>query len=194
MMWREVRRVGLVLAMSATTGCNWYYNTEPSPDDLVKMVPWFDHMIKSPAVHPYKSAKVPRNTVLGTVPVGGGEPSWGTGNPRALHYGFDTLAANAVKNPTDPAATLVQGDTLYHTYCAVCHGPAGGLGGPVSAKIGSPSLLTPKARGYTDGYLYSIVRYGRGVMPQYGDKVYSPLKRWAIVNYVRKLQADGGVQ
>lgn len=190
MTWRDVRRAGFLLGVGLVGGCNWYYNTVPSPDALMEMVPWFDHMIKSPAVHPYKSATVPRYTVAGTVPVGGGEASWGTGNPRALQYGFDSLAANALKNPTDPSATLVQGDSLYHTYCGVCHGPVGALGGTVSAKIGSPSLLTPKARGYTDGYLYSIIRYGRGVMPQYGDKIYAPLKRWAIVNYVRKLQAD----
>ncbi|MBL8988326.1 MAG: hypothetical protein JNJ80_18785, partial [Gemmatimonadetes bacterium] len=38
--------LGLVGSLS---GCNWYYDTLPSPDDLMKLVPWFDHMIKSPA-------------------------------------------------------------------------------------------------------------------------------------------------
>jgi mono/diheme cytochrome c family protein len=52
------------------------------------------------------------------------------------------------------------------------------------------SLLTDRARAYTDGYIYSIIRYGRGVMPRYGDKVPSEL-RWHIVNYVRQLQAAG---
>ena len=49
--------------------------------------------------------------------------------------------------------------------------------------------LTDRARGYTDGYLYSIIRYGRGLMPRYGDKVPSPANRWAIVNHLRALQA-----
>ena len=31
--------LALVLSLS---GCNWYYNTLPSPDDLVKLVPWFE--------------------------------------------------------------------------------------------------------------------------------------------------------
>ena len=35
-----------------------------------------------------------------------------------------------------------------------------------------------------------MIRYGRGVMPRYGDKVYRHEDRWAIVNYVRKLQHD----
>ena len=81
------------------------------------------------------------------------------------------------------------GDTLYHTFCGVCHGQAGDGKGPVGPRVGAPSLLTGRARGYSDGYLYSIIRYGRGVMPRYGDKVYLPADRWAIVNHLRKLQA-----
>ena len=53
---------------------------------------------------------------------------------------------------------------------------------------GRRRLLTGRARGYSDGYIYSIIRYGRGVMPRYGDKVYLPSDRWAIVNHLRKLQ------
>jgi mono/diheme cytochrome c family protein len=60
----------------------------------------------------------------------------------------------------------------------------------VTPKIGAPSLLTPKARGLSDGHVYSLIRYGRGVMPRYGDTIVKPEERWAIVNYVRKLQAD----
>ena len=46
----------LALALS---GCNWYYDKLPSPDDLMKAIPWFDHMVRSPAVHPYKRADLP---------------------------------------------------------------------------------------------------------------------------------------
>lgn len=166
-------------------GCNWYYNTLPSPDDLMAAVPWFDHMIKSRAVHPYQRADIPRTTVPGTVPITGGEP-----NDSALFKSGNTSLADRVVNPTTPEATLVQGDTLFHTYCAVCHGMAGSGDGLV--RVGAPSLLTDKARTVTDGYLYSIIRYGRGVMPRYGDKVYRHEDRWAIVNYVRKLQRDSG--
>jgi mono/diheme cytochrome c family protein len=166
-------------------GCNWYYNTLPSPDALLESVPWFDHMIKSRAVHPYARADIPRNTVPGTVPITGGEADWAaefaTGNP---------ATANQLVNPAVPEETLVRGDTLFHTFCAVCHGGAGAGDGTVGPKLGAPSLLTEKARAYSDGYLYSIIRYGRGLMPRYGDKVYRHEDRWAIVNYVRRLQRD----
>jgi mono/diheme cytochrome c family protein len=72
----------------------------------------------------------------------------------------------------------------------VCHGPTGNADGTVSRLIAAPSLLTARARGYSDGYIYGIVRYGRGVMPRYGDKIPAPVERWAIVNHVRKLQAE----
>jgi mono/diheme cytochrome c family protein len=91
--------------------------------------------------------------------------------------------------PVLPREVEAAGDTLYQNFCTVCHGAAGDAKGPVSSRIGAPSLLTGRARGYSDGYLYSIIRYGRGVMPRYGDKVYQPASRWAIVNHIRKLQA-----
>jgi hypothetical protein len=55
--------------------------------------------------------------------------------------------------------------------------------------MNAPSLMTASARDRSDGYLYSIIRYGRGVMFRYGDKIPRPADRWAIVNYVRTLQA-----
>jgi mono/diheme cytochrome c family protein len=184
-MRRSLRAWTAAAGLLALGGCNWYYNTLPSPDDLMKLVPWFDHMVKSPAVHPYKRADLPRLTVPGTVPVNGTEPDWA-----ADWTAGNWAPADRIPNPTDPAATLVVGDSLYHIYCTVCHGPAGAADGPVSPKIGAPSLLTEKARGLSDGHVYSLIRYGRGVMPRYGDKIVDQAERWAIVNYVRKLQAD----
>jgi mono/diheme cytochrome c family protein len=176
------------LAVALLSGCNWYYDAVPSPDDLMKLVPWFDFMITSPAIHPYGKNRAPRDTPKGIVPVTGGERDWGVGDPMKLSYGFDTLAANKVANPTNRAATLALGDTVYTNYCATCHGLLGDGKGPVGVRMGALSLLTDKAKAYTDGYLYSMIRYGRGVMPQYGDKIFRTEDRWAAVNYVRKLQ------
>lgn len=176
----------LVLALGLG-GCNWYYNTLPSPDDALKLVPYFDHMIKSQAISPYQRADVPRNTVAGTVPIHRTERDFGEEFARGVTANVDALA-----NPTAGSArsTLARGDTLYQVYCALCHGPTGALGGTVGPRVGAPSLMTASARGRSDGYLYSIIRHGRGVMPRYGDKIVRPEDRWAIVNYLRMLQAD----
>ena len=52
-----------------------------------------------------------------------------------------------------------------------------------------PATTRSPAIGYTDGYLYSITRYGRGIMGKYGDKITEQDDRWQVVNYVRQLQS-----
>jgi mono/diheme cytochrome c family protein len=199
-----MRRPDLRLALAAaltlsTAGCDWYYNDVPSPDDLMHAIPWFDHMVNSRYVHPYSRANVPRYTVEGTVPITGGEPDWS-----AEWTAAKTTTADALRNPTQPGAAPAhrtgaqipripadldaKGDTLYQTYCATCHGMGGAGDGLVGRRMGAPPLISERAKSYTDGYVYSIIRYGRGLMPRYGDKVYDPMDRWAIVNHVRKLQ------
>jgi mono/diheme cytochrome c family protein len=197
---RRDLRLALAAALALTTaGCDFYYNDVPSPDDLMHAIPWFDHMIYARYVNPYSRADVPRYTVDGTVPVTGGEPDWS-----AEWAGGKTATADALKNPTKPDAPAAhrtgaeipripgnldaKGDTLFQNYCATCHGMGGAGDGLVGRRMGAPPLITDRAKGYSDGYIYSIIRYGRGLMPRYGDKVYDPMDRWAIVNHVRKLQ------
>jgi mono/diheme cytochrome c family protein len=190
-------RAALALVALLCSGCDFYYYRLPSPDDLWHVIPWFDHMIHARYIRPYETEKVPRYSPEGTVPVGG-EPDWS-----GEWVSGKTTTANALKNPLasglkasspGPSAPVIPrdvdaaGDTLYQTFCSVCHGPTGNADGTVSRQIGAPSLLTARARAYSEGYIYSIIRYGRGVMPRYGDKVYAPIERWAIVNHVRKLQ------
>jgi mono/diheme cytochrome c family protein len=195
------RRTALAALMLFCGGCDFYYYRIPSPDQLWHIIPWFDHMITARYVRPYQTAAVPRYTPVGTVPVSGGEPDWS-----AEWAGGKTATADSIRNPNAQAGTAgassagpavpvlpreveAAGDTLYQNFCTVCHGVAGDAKGPISNRIGAPSLLTGRARGYSDGYLYSIIRYGRGVMPRYGDKVYQPADRWAIVSHIRKLQS-----
>lgn len=172
---------GLLALVVAATGCNAYYNA-PGPDDLMHIVPWFDAMIKQVNVHPYQRADIPRYTVPGTVPITGGTPDWESEWPA------NTTTADKQVNPMAGQPATATGDTLYHTFCTPCHGNLGAGDGLVGRKMGAPSLLTDQARHYSDGYLYSIIRYGRGIMPRYGDKVRGNM-RWEIVNYVRQLQA-----
>jgi mono/diheme cytochrome c family protein len=193
---REILALTLLTLMCGA--CDYYYYRIPSPDDLWHIIPWFDHMIHARYIRPYETQNVPRNTPAGTVPVSGGEPDWSAewvaGNPATANALRNPFATGGRPSPPGPHTTVIPrdieaaGDTLYQNFCSVCHGPTGNANGTVSSQIGAPSLLTARARAYTDGYIYSIIRYGRGVMPRYGDKVYAPVERWAIVNHVRKLQ------
>lgn len=197
-----MNRARLALLALLTTGCDFYYYRVPSPDDLWYLIPWFDHMITARYIRPYETDSVPRYTIQGTVPITGGEPDWsdewtkGVGTTAdGLRNPFAPGASGEALRPGAEAALISRdldaaGDTLYQNFCTVCHGVAGDAKGPISNRVAAPSLLTARARAYSDGYLYSIIRYGRGVMPRYGDKVYAPTDRWAIVNHVRKLQAQ----
>lgn len=197
---RALKRSALAALLLLSGACDFYYYRLPSPDDLWRVIPWFDHMIHARYIWPYETQKVPRNTPQGSVPVSGGEPDWSAEwisgkatTANALRNPFTSGAAKA--SPPGPSVPVIPrefnaaGDTLYQNFCSVCHGPSGNADGTVSRQIAAPSLLTARARAYSDGYLYSIIRYGRGVMPRYGDKVYDPTERWAIVSHVRRLQA-----
>lgn len=191
------RRAALALVMLFCGACDFYYHRLPSPDDLWYVIPWFDHMIQARYIRPYETQHVPRYTPEGSVPVSGGEPDWS-----AEWISGKTTTANSLRNPLTgghapgpsipviPREVEAAGDTLYQNFCSVCHGPSGNADGTMSRQMAAPSLLTPRARAYSDGYIYGLIRYGRGVMPRYGDKVVVPGDRWAIVSHVRKLQSQ----
>jgi hypothetical protein len=56
-----------------------------------------------------------------------------------------------------------------------------------------PSLVAPPATERADGYVYGVIRAGRGLMPAYGSRM-THTERWAVVAYVNSLQQAAGVQ
>jgi mono/diheme cytochrome c family protein len=101
-------------------------------------------------------------------------------------------------NPFDPndPNVLALGQTMYERHCAVCHGPTGAGDGPLAGP-GKFPVIPPVASGVAltlpDGYIYGIIRAGRGLMPSYAARV-THTERWAIVSYVKQLQAQAGAQ
>ena len=93
-------------------------------------------------------------------------------------------------NPVPPGAASVQrGEEIYLRFCAPCHGPNGsGITGYI-IPAGYPPfpLLSDRAKAFADGYLYGIIRVGRGLMPAYGHQI-SHFDRGHVVNYLRVLQ------
>jgi mono/diheme cytochrome c family protein len=101
--------------------------------------------------------------------------------------------ADVVVNLPNPVpvteASIDRGEELFLRFCAPCHGPnaAGVTGYIIPAGFPPYPLLTDRVRAFTDGYIYGMIRMGRGLMPAYGSRI-SHFDRWDVVNYLRVLQ------
>jgi mono/diheme cytochrome c family protein len=104
--------------------------------------------------------------------------------------------ANELTNPLEvDSADMARGEELYNRMCMVCHGPEGySADAPILPKLplmAAYNLAEGNAVGFSDGYIYGMIRVGRGNMPGYGHRL-DHFDRWRIVSYVRQLQRDAG--
>jgi mono/diheme cytochrome c family protein len=174
---RTGAQLGVLAALAlAAAGCT-------TLDNAIAKVPWFTNMQQQVAVRPFEAGALDsgaqRMPPPGAVPVTGEEDS------------LDILTdLRGLKNPVPPSLTsLDRGQMLFNTYCIVCHGPAGHSDGTVVPKfVPPPDITQPTTQQRSDGYIYAMIKQGRGIMPKYGDKIRDATDRWDVVNYVRKLQ------
>lgn len=179
---RSGRVFAAALLFAALAGCTDWGGSDL--DWAYDAVPWFSTMRESVSFDPYE---MPRLPAPGAVPFrtpGGDAP--------ALFTQLELDSAAATLNNPLPAnpAVLARGRYIYNGQCVVCHGALGAGNGPV---VGpgkyptAPTLVGGTALGRSDGYLYAVIRVGRGLMPPYGWRM-SEAERWATVHYVRSLQ------
>jgi mono/diheme cytochrome c family protein len=179
------RRALLVAALAlATAGCT-------TLDRAVGKVPWFTTMRDQIAVRPFEPVPGDTNTAPRFLPPEGSVPV--TGREDSLDiYGAGLATVDALRNPIpegDRDFAVARGRRIFDTYCMVCHGLQGKGDGPVAGKFGYvPDLTQDMTVQRSDGYIYAIMRHGRGVMPRYGDRIRDVTDRWRVVTYVRFLQ------
>lgn len=105
--------------------------------------------------------------------------AYGTGMPKSLHLTVENTPG-----------FLRHGEDRYKVSCMPCHGESGNGKGTVAviAIPTVPSLMTFTEDKYPDGQMYETITHGKGLMSGYGYNI--PVKdRWAIIAYVRALQA-----
>jgi mono/diheme cytochrome c family protein len=179
---------GLVLSLLAgSVGCWEQWSNE-----------WFPQMKWQPAVQAFEAVNH-GGRVEGFLPPEGSVPIDGGEAPVSL---VDDAEADRLTNPRPTSLeSLENGRARFATYCAPCHGPAGmgdgtvsmtgPLRGPFAAvlPINGPASL---AKMRSDGHIYTTIRYGRRRMPGYARMPSED--RWDIVNYLRYLNGQKGVQ
>jgi mono/diheme cytochrome c family protein len=151
---------------------------------------WFTDFKEQPKIDPWETAgdSVPmRGNPQNSVSVYGSAAPGFAVSRMALPATLDSMSGIANPVPAD-ARSLHNGRMYYQINCAVCHGEAGKGDGPVLAtkQLFPPPLVGASAEGRSDGYIWGIMRNGRGAMPSYNR--IEELDRWDVVNYVRGLQ------
>ena len=90
---------------------------------------------------------------------------------------------------------LDRGQDRFNIYCTPCHGKTG-VGNGMVVQRGykqPPSYFDDRLRNAPVGYFFSVISEGFGAMPDYAAQI-KPEDRWAVVAYLRALQASRGVK
>ena len=172
----KLRTLALVLPLTLTA-CEWFTDFKRQPSI------WTWEQVKDSTV---ASRGNPQFSVPTTgTAVAGYQVSYG-----AFPATIDSLAS--IQNPTPVSdASLANGRKYFQINCAVCHGDKA-MGDGMATRYGMPgiNLTSDITKARTDGYIFGMIRNGRGLMPPY-NRIEEP-DRWDIVNYLRALQGVNG--
>lgn len=129
----------------------------------------------------------------------GGIPEYEFGGQTGYYYSghvgdyYGSGMPEELELTTDNAGELIRrGQERFNIFCSVCHGTSGdGLG--ITSRYGVPGIanfhLDPfKKPTYPDGRMFEVITHGKGQMGAYGANI-AVRDRWAIIAYVRTLQA-----
>ena len=138
-----------------------------------------DNMANQPKVLPYETYRaLPSATPLWQEPA-------------------DTVPRDWRPQPPPPPVTralLERGQQRFDIYCAVCHGLTGYGDGRIVERgfPAPPSYHIERLRNAPNQHFYDVITHGYGIMFSYAQRV-APEDRWAIVAYIRVLQASQDV-
>jgi mono/diheme cytochrome c family protein len=176
----SLRSLVFLLPLTLTlTACEWFTDFKRQPS-----ISTWEPLVDSAT----PSRGQPQMSVsTGGTAMAGFQVSYG-----AFPATIDSMAG--IPNPTPVSdSSLANGRKYFQINCAVCHGERAMGDGPAT-KFGMPGInLTmdiTKAR--TDGYIFGMIRNGRGLMPPYNR--IEEMDRWDVVNYLRALQGVNGRQ
>lgn len=180
-MKRSARLLSASLALASLTAC-----------EAVGKV--FSDFKQQPKLDPWET---PADTIAMRANPQHSVPISGSAAPGFAYGRLASIAAldsmSGIENPVlKDERSLNNGRLQFQINCAVCHGPLGAGDGPVT-KFQLPVLPigagTNAATRLSDGYIFAIIRNGRGLMPAYNR--IEERDRWDLINYLRSIQAGG---
>jgi mono/diheme cytochrome c family protein len=168
------RAVLLALAVGPLGACEWFTDFKRQPN----VVTW----------EALDSAGV-RGNPQNSVPITGAVVPGFAVSYAPMPQTVDSMST--LVNPVPPdSASLANGRKYFVINCAVCHGLTG-RGDGTATRYGMPGIgVAPTSVPRTDGYIFGIIRNGRGMMPAYNR--IEERDRWDVVNYMRGLQGALG--
>jgi mono/diheme cytochrome c family protein len=176
---RPAWRVILLLAPVSLAACNWFTDFKRQPS----VKPWGEFTADSGELKGFRGQPTGSVSTVGSI-----VPSYAV-SYAPLPATIDSFAA--IHNPVPPdARSLLNGRKYFQITCAPCHGDAGDANTPM--KRLNPmygfalSLIADQAKNRSDGYIWGMIRNGRGLMPS-ANRI-EDWDRWDVVNYVRGLQ------
>src|SRR6476620_3039068 len=109
---------------------------------------------------------------------------------RRVTHSFRVSRMTSMNSRCRSKELVDRGQDRFNIYCIVCHGPVGNGDGMV-VRRGFPKPPTyhdDRLRNAPVGHFFDVITNGWGKMNSYAYQV-TPADRWAIVAYIRALQA-----
>ena len=177
-----------LVALLAVSGC-WRGATSPRP-------PWHPNpnMDNQPKYRPQAASNFFYDGATMRQPVAGTVARNELHEDTAFFTGFDEAGEPVASMPIEvDEALLLRGQERYEIYCAPCHHSRGNGRGVLwdRAQIQSADLHEQRLRDAPDGQIFDVITNGLGLMSGYKYPI-PPRDRWAIVAYMRQMQAEAG--
>ena len=171
-----IRRIAVAALPLALGACSWFTDFKQQPS----VGPWQVYNPDSAETQGFRGAPQGSVSTNGSL-----MPEWQVSYAQ-LPATLDSMATLANPVPAD-SASVHRGRLYYQINCAVCHGHAGaGNGMATTLGMVPMPLVSERVQNFTDGYIWGMMRNGRGLMPSYNR--IEEMDRWDVVNYIRALQ------
>jgi mono/diheme cytochrome c family protein len=174
-------------AILTLTGCDGQEG-----EDMAKQARYETYQPADPSV--FADGASARPLVAGTVPrpaarVPGYPYAAGPAAPDVARA--NDVLPDAASSPQQITPDVLRhGQTSFEIYCAPCHGRLGNGEGMIVQRgmVRPPSFHIDRLRDAPDAHYYNVISNGLGAMFSYSDRL-KPRERWAVIAYVRALQA-----